>query len=667
MQYLMNFLALSVFFSCSLVHAQFSGLGSGTPKDPYQITTKEQLEEVNDCLYACYTLMNDLDMSSTPYTRAVIGYSGSFTGIFEGNSFVIRNLTINTSGSTAGLFGNVGYGGEISDIGVVDCNINSTSTSYNFSGGLVGRNGGDILNCYAVGSISGTSTSYIRVGGLVGENNRSLINCYSIADVSSSSSLTNHAGGLVGNNWTGTISQCYAMSNVHAIAGSDNSTVGGLVGLSNGLISNSYATGNAHFSGTLNNARVGGFLGENYFNEIINCYSTGAASSDSTSTRSTVGGLVGMSSDGVLNSFWNIETSGLTSSYGGSGKNSEQMKDIATFLAGGWSFISDNREDADWYMPLDSYPKLLWQSPFYYTGQTELVLNLNQIGSVHDLSFNVSSIAEQTLSWTITQDDTSCLWIKNLTPLTGSFTASNNSREFTIQIDTSGMEVGQYSENLLLSADDGSCVAIPVTLSIYQPVGMQEFALLADNWMKTGCNDQEQPCFQSDFFASTDGEINELDLFQLAVSWLEQDIVHIDESQIFDGFETADFSALDWHLEGNVDWFFDRGKKYDGSYTVRSGIISHYQRSALILNVDSTGFDTISFAHFVQSEPKDRLYFYIDGVQIANFYYQFSWQVVSYPIAEGTHTLKWEYATDTYSSYGANAAWLDNIRIYKAE
>lgn len=55
-------LLLTAAFSTAL---SFSGLGSGTEEDPYQITTVHQLQEMNDDLSAHYILMNDIDASET--------------------------------------------------------------------------------------------------------------------------------------------------------------------------------------------------------------------------------------------------------------------------------------------------------------------------------------------------------------------------------------------------------------------------------------------------------------------------------------------------------------------------------------------------------------------------------------------------------------------------
>lgn len=55
----------AVYFFLTLNVISFSGNGSGTEADPYQITTVEQLQEMNDELDAHYILMNDIDASDT--------------------------------------------------------------------------------------------------------------------------------------------------------------------------------------------------------------------------------------------------------------------------------------------------------------------------------------------------------------------------------------------------------------------------------------------------------------------------------------------------------------------------------------------------------------------------------------------------------------------------
>ncbi len=114
------------------------------------------------------------------------------------------------------------------------------------------------------------------------------------------------------------------LTNVN-ITGNDN--VGALVGFADddSTISNCYSTGAV--SGHNN---VGSLVGYNYWSTISECYSTGSVTGDG-----PIGGLVVNSHNAggsVINSFWDIETSGLSWSDGGTGKTTAEMKTQSTFL-----------------------------------------------------------------------------------------------------------------------------------------------------------------------------------------------------------------------------------------------------------------------------------------------------------------------------------------------
>jgi len=88
-----------------------------------------------------------------------------------------------------------------------------------------------------------------------------------------------------------------------------------------------------------------------------------------------VGGLVGRNYDGTAsNSFWDKETSGQTTSDGGTGKTTAQMKSLATFtdtetegLDEPWDIIavepSETNPSYIWnIVDGETYPFLSWQS-----------------------------------------------------------------------------------------------------------------------------------------------------------------------------------------------------------------------------------------------------------------------------------------------------------------
>ncbi|MGB2808801.1 MAG: GLUG motif-containing protein [Sedimentisphaerales bacterium] len=271
--------------------------------------------------------------------------------------------TISNCDSEADVSGGFDVGGlvgENEDGTITNCCATGSVTGNYTVGGLVGTNQGPITNCYSAGEVNG----YGAVGGLVGYGYRGTItNCCSTVSVSG----VHDVGGLVGDN-RGTITNCYETGSVKG-----NNDVGGLVGRNSYgcTITNCYATGSVSGDGT-----VGGLVGYNYLSSILNCYSTGSVSGEW-----YVGGLVGRNSRGeVTNSFWDIETSGQTSSSRGIGLPTDEMQTMSTFTDAGWDFVGEsvNGEEDIWKIFEGlSYPHLSWEPPiFLYTGPDQFFVNV---------------------------------------------------------------------------------------------------------------------------------------------------------------------------------------------------------------------------------------------------------------------------------------------------
>ena len=301
----------------------FSG-GTGEADDPYRISTPSELNGIGHnprLMDAYFELVNDIDLAGIDFY--IIGNKFCpFTGSFNGNGHTISHMTI-VGNDSLGLFGYLESGAEVKNLGVVDVNV----TGSYYCGGLVGLNsGGSITSCYSTGMVSGET----GVGGLVGINSGgSITTCYSTGAVSGNLSV----GGLVGGNY-GSI------------------TIGS--------ITSSYSTGMV-----TGDDYVGGLVGFNFIgSSITTCYSTGEVSA----TSWEVGGLVGdsMSRAEVHNSFWDIETSGQTSSAGGTGKTTAEMQMASTFLDAGWDFVdktANGTEDIWSICEGTNYPRLVWQIP----------------------------------------------------------------------------------------------------------------------------------------------------------------------------------------------------------------------------------------------------------------------------------------------------------------
>jgi hypothetical protein len=173
-------------------------------------------------------------------------------------------------------------------------------------------------------------------------------NSYVTGNVSGS----DRTGGLVGSNYLSTITKSYSAGSV--IGNSNN--VGGLVGYNNtSTLNDNYSTGSVIGSGN----NIGGLVGNNNTSSsITNSYSTGSVSQTGTSIY--IGGLVGSnSSSTVSNCFWDTVASGRSTSAGGTGKTTAEMKISSTFVNAGWSV-------SVWFMDSginNGYPYLSWQNP----------------------------------------------------------------------------------------------------------------------------------------------------------------------------------------------------------------------------------------------------------------------------------------------------------------
>jgi hypothetical protein len=307
------------------------GCGDNLPPQEGEIRTWYDLDAIRDNLAGNYTLMNDLESTTAGYEELAgptanggkgwqpIGAWGDrFTGSLDGQGYEIRDLFIaRPDDDWVGLFSIVDDTGVVRNVGVVNADVLGSRRV----GALVGQNRGSVVKCYSTGSVDGEGW----VGGLAGMNEgwgdsvpaaAIIDDSYSAASVSGNQS---GIGGLVGDNGAGTLSRSYSTGNV-----TGQTSIGGLVGLnSEGTVSDCYSTGNVS-----SNASAGGLVGKNVWGGTVsNSYSTGSVTG-----TSGVGGLVGSNEESTVgNSFWDIQTSGQSTSDGGTGKTTAEMQDIATF------------------------------------------------------------------------------------------------------------------------------------------------------------------------------------------------------------------------------------------------------------------------------------------------------------------------------------------------
>ncbi|MHC4982098.1 MAG: GLUG motif-containing protein [Planctomycetota bacterium] len=238
----------------------FSGDGTGTAKDPYQITTVLQLQEMRNHLSNThFILMNDIDASATRrwnwdgtkylgFEPVGMDYDGdgiepheAFTGgSLNGNGHVIKYLYINRPDQDwVGLFGFTAHS-YICKIGLECPDVTGRDHVGTLSGHVTdqSRYRTVVHDAYAAG---GEVRGNLRVGGLLGRlHDAAMADCYSTVKVTGNKTV----GGLVGRVGFSEIRRCYASG---AVTGSIG--VGGLVGMSHATtfrkisVHDSFATG----------------------------------------------------------------------------------------------------------------------------------------------------------------------------------------------------------------------------------------------------------------------------------------------------------------------------------------------------------------------------------------------------------------------------------------
>lgn len=282
----------------------FSGAGSGTPGDPYVITTAEQLQEMRDDRMAHYILGCDIDAAATAAWNGgggfepvgAGGWDASFGGSLDGQGHTIDRLYIDRQD-----------GGEVALFARTDAAVISNLRLRR----VVVRGRG----------------SWPEAAGLVAYCWETTIsNCCVSGSISSSGS----AGGLLGDALYCVIQSCYSSGSV-----AGNNEVGGLVG--HGTLSD--ITDSLSASSVIGGHWVAGLVGEAWDMSITRCFASGWVSG----RDSTVGGLVGNEShrNAVVDSCWDAEVTGQPNSGDSDpsfGKTTAEMLQRATF--DGWDFGS---------------------------------------------------------------------------------------------------------------------------------------------------------------------------------------------------------------------------------------------------------------------------------------------------------------------------------------
>ena len=248
--------------------------GTGTPEDPYQIATAEQLDAIRNNLSASYILLNDIDLSS--YGNWVpIGDSSSsgFTGTLDGNGHSIQNMTITSSGLDYSAFIGSALNATVKNLSLENVDIEVSDTHC-----VAGIIGSAVDNCIIEScSVSGnirvtTARVELLIGGIAGN----IVRTSSSSDPQISNSVNRAAITVDGPDFT-TLLSC-----------------GGIAGYSNATISSCDNYGEIH-SISDNSIFAGGIVGD-CSASVISCKNFGTVYGQSNKETYTVAGIAGRAS-----------------------------------------------------------------------------------------------------------------------------------------------------------------------------------------------------------------------------------------------------------------------------------------------------------------------------------------------------------------------------------
>lgn len=258
--------------------------GDGTVNNPYQIWSREDLENLSLFLGAehadkYFILGANINLEGEEWVPIGSGSAEGFRGKLYGNNKQIHNLRVEGKHQFAGLFALIGSGASIDNLHIESGWIKGNEINYSEGSNAVGSiaakavsEGDDpivITDCSNRAEIIGTQGNYAHcnAGGLIGEcQNVVFLRCVNYGDM-----IMREVGGA---NIGGMAGSCYDVSIINCI---NYGTIDQLGRLNTGF-------------------QMGGFVGQGWQVAISNSYSHAWIERGS----GTVGGLMGYMKDGCM-------------------------------------------------------------------------------------------------------------------------------------------------------------------------------------------------------------------------------------------------------------------------------------------------------------------------------------------------------------------------------
>jgi len=137
---------------------------------------------------------------------------------------------------------------------------------------------------------------------------------------------------------------------------------------------------------------------------------------------------------------------------------------------------------------------------------------------------------------------------------------------------------------------------------------------------------------------------------------------------IDEGFESGNFSAYNWVLSGNVNWFVTGSYPFEGDYCAQGGNVADNGNTAIEIDLEFPQDGILAFSWKVSSEANyDFLQFYLDEELVSQISGTVAWTQVGYELEAGAHSLRWNYHKDYSEASGSDIGWIDEVFFFIQE
>ena len=129
-----------------------------------------------------------------------------------------------------------------------------------------------------------------------------------------------------------------------------------------------------------------------------------------------------------------------------------------------------------------------------------------------------------------------------------------------------------------------------------------------------------------------------------------------------EGFESGDFSHLNWMLEGDDNWFITDAEAHTGTFSAQSPELSKHQSATLTVDMENTTDGQLSFYYKMHiKHNRAALIIYLDNVVKDMLYGDKDWTLYRLDLPAGQHNIKWCYYTAQSGNVEEYVCWVDDI------